>query len=340
VIPSVVPGTGNRPDIATVVPPSIRRALAGVGHGAIERTIRRSGLALGLSVVYHGVAARNGDPRRELTPAHGEALLESQLRFLKERYRVVRASELPDAVNLRRRGERLPVAITFDDDLRSHVERAREALLRHRLPAAFFLSGASLDRPYAFWWDRLQRAFDRGCQDLVALPGEARSAMTIHSLGARIEELDPADRARLADRLGELVGPDPPEAGLRRHEVVALKHPQIEIGFHTLRHDPLPPLDDAALDEALTAGREELEDLVGERLEMVAYPHGQADARVAEAARAAGYAIGFTTTDAAIGSDSDPLLLGRFAPSVVSQSDFAVQISKILVRGAMHAWSS
>jgi peptidoglycan/xylan/chitin deacetylase (PgdA/CDA1 family) len=314
--------------------------MAAASHVAVERIIRRSPLALGLSVVYHGVAAQNGDVRRELTPAHGEALFESQLRFLKDSYRVVRASDLPDAVTLRRRGERLPVAITFDDDLRSHVEHAREALLRHRVPAAFFLSGASLDRPYAFWWDRLQRAFDRGHQDLVTLPGEARSEMTIHSLGVRIEELGPAERARLADRLGEIVGPDPPDAGLRRHQVIALKHPQFEIGFHTLRHDPLPPLNDAALTDALSSGREELEDLVGERLRLIAYPHGRADARVAEAARAAGYAIGFTTTDAAIGSDSDPLLLGRFAPSVVSQRDFALQISKVLVRGAMHAWSS
>jgi peptidoglycan/xylan/chitin deacetylase (PgdA/CDA1 family) len=30
-------------------------------------------------------------------------------------------------------------------------------LERHVAPATFFLNGASLERPFAFWWERLQR---------------------------------------------------------------------------------------------------------------------------------------------------------------------------------------
>jgi hypothetical protein len=44
----------------------------------------------------------------------------------------------------------------------------------------------------------------------------------------------------------------------------------------------------------LTEGRAELESLLGHRLTMIAYPHGKADTRVADAARAAAFDYGFT----------------------------------------------
>ena len=54
------------------------------------------------------------------------------------------------------------MAITFDDDLRSHVDFAAPLLARVGATATFFLSGSSLDDPNRFWWERLQEAFDRG----------------------------------------------------------------------------------------------------------------------------------------------------------------------------------
>jgi peptidoglycan/xylan/chitin deacetylase (PgdA/CDA1 family) len=314
----------------------MRRLLAPVRDEAIERAVRRSRLRIGFVLVYHGLARETGDPVRELVPPYGENLFDSQLRFLKERYRVVRASSLLEAVASRRPGERVPVSITFDDDLRSHVDRARPALLRHGLPATFFLCGASLDRPLASWSERLQRAVDRGLPGVQQLFGEPASDLsTIQAIGQRIEALEPRERAHVADRLGELVGPDPPDAGLRRRDVLALKEAGFEIGFHTLRHDPLPTLDDEALREALTKGRDELAELLGEQPHLFAYPHGRVDARVAAAVKAAGYRIGFTTTEKAVLAGDDPLLLGRFAPSFLSVRHLASKIAKTLARGGI-----
>jgi peptidoglycan/xylan/chitin deacetylase (PgdA/CDA1 family) len=306
--------------------------------GLIERAVRRSGLALGFSVLYHGIAAQAGDPRRQLVPPHGISVLDAQLRLLKERFHVVRSSELLDAVVLRRPGQRLPVSITFDDDLRSHAEHARPALHRHQLSATFFVNGASLDLPHAFWWERLQSAFDRGHTGWDSLLDLRLKDVTIQAVGAEIEALDTEARSRVALRLRELNGPDPPDAGLRRDDVRSLEACGFEIGFHTLRHDPLTLLDDAELTEALVLGRAEVEAVTGAPIRSIAYPHGLADPRVASAARQAGYDVGFTTIDAAIGRDSDRLLLGRFVPSLVSARAFSLQISRLLLRGAAHAW--
>jgi peptidoglycan/xylan/chitin deacetylase (PgdA/CDA1 family) len=66
-----------------------------------------------------------------------------------------------------------------------------------------------------------------------------------------------------------------------------------EIGSHTLTHPHLTQVDDAALREELTESKAELERRLG-RCETLAYPYGDHDDRVVEAAGAAGYAAAGT----------------------------------------------
>jgi peptidoglycan/xylan/chitin deacetylase (PgdA/CDA1 family) len=304
--------------------------------GAIERVVRFSGRRVGVVVVYHRLGDPPGDPREELVPALATDLFEAQLRHLKRRFRVVRPTELLQAVHDRRRGGRFPAAITFDDDLRSHSEFALPILRRVDLPAAFFVSGTSLDGPFRFWWERLQVAVDRGIELPEAIGGDATGSgpgrRNIHELGRRIEELAPADRDIVASQLAAVVGPDPPDAGLRESDLQALSAAGCEIGFHTLRHDPLPTLDDENLAQAMRQGCARLEDVLGQKLTTIAYPHGRADLRVAAAARAAGYAFGFTGTIEAVSPTSDPLLLGRVDASYRSVGHLALQLVRALLR--------
>jgi peptidoglycan/xylan/chitin deacetylase (PgdA/CDA1 family) len=67
-----------------------------------------------------------------------------------------------------------------------------------------------------------------------------------------------------------------------------------EIGSHTRSHPHLPSLSDAELESELSGSREILEDRVGHRCETLAYPYGDYDDRVMEAARRAGYAAAGT----------------------------------------------
>ena len=106
---------------------------------------------------------------REISAAVSLHNFERQLRHLRRRYRVVPASCLAEAAAARTRGRRVPVAITFDDDLPSHLSHAAPALRRARLSATFFLSGAGLNGPFSFWWQLLQRAWDRGLVDAPLL---------------------------------------------------------------------------------------------------------------------------------------------------------------------------
>jgi peptidoglycan/xylan/chitin deacetylase (PgdA/CDA1 family) len=313
------------------------RLLSRVVAPLLARAARCSGRRAGLALVYHGVAAAPGDRAREIVPAHGRDLFEAQARHLAACYRVVPAPELLPAAAARRRGERFPVSITFDDDLAAHHRVALPVLRRLGLPATFFLSGASLLAPHAFWWQRLQAGVDADVPVVDLLPSEARSTLapdraSIHELAAVIDDLPRDEREALAERLRVELGEEPSDLSLDEDGVRALVAAGAEIGFHTLRHDHLPRLDDDELVRAMTEGRDRLAQIAGRRLLTIAYPHGDADRRVVAAARAAGYTTGFTTLPVPVLPGDDRLLLGRIEPSFVSAGRFALRLVIALLR--------
>ena len=80
-------------------------------------------------------------------------------------------------------------------------------------------------------------------------------------------------------------------------QLAALSAAGWEVGSHTLTHPLLTVADDAALSRELADSRSQVADHLGD-CRAVAYPYGQADSRVAAAAREAGYDVGYTLTGA------------------------------------------
>jgi len=319
---------GHTPLVKRLRRPLARLAGVPVGVGialALRLTARKAGVAL----MYHSVEQRAGDPERELVPPHEVGLFERQVRHLLRHYEVVPAARLQEAARARRRGQRFPVAITFDDDLACHETVALRVLGRLGATATFFLCGATLDRPYSFPFERLQRAYDAGAPDLAAVvtgtDGETEPS-SLHALGLALELLSPEERDRAAERLLATAGPDPANAGIRRARVRALADAGMTVGFHTYRHDSLTALSDEQLAEAMHRGREELEEAAGAPVDVIGYPHGRADERVAAAARSAGFRIGFTTQRVPVTPDADPLLLGRIGPSLRSVGALSLEL--------------
>ncbi len=286
---------------------------------------RASSARAGIAVVYHRIGDTAGNPHFEILPAVSSDVFERQLRHLRRRYRVVPAAELLEAVRNRRRGERFPAAITFDDDLASHLDDAVPALQRQGLAATFFLGGVSLRKPHPLWWEDLQTAIDEKLVQPDALPHVAeadlrsaleRSPKAIFRVAGTIEKLGQSERQETALQLRAAVGSPDENDGLRVDQVRALVAAGFAVGFHTVRHDLLPGLSDAALAEAMREGREELERVTGRPLEVISYPYGKADDRVAQAARTAGFTRGFTTGRTAVGEETDPLLIPRIPPAM------------------------
>jgi peptidoglycan/xylan/chitin deacetylase (PgdA/CDA1 family) len=299
----------------------------------ITRLSRRP---VGIAVVFHEV----GDPPTvagaEVSARISRASFVRQVAHLSRWYRLVPGSQLQAAIESRRRGQRVPAAITFDDDVRSHIDVVAPILRRRRASATFFLTGSSLDGPASFWWERLDRAIRRGMPlDHPMLPRLAEAGDIsawargpADALGEAVRLLPPRERAALGERLLDLAGPDPEGAGLREDDVRGLRNLGFEIGFHTLRHDSLPELDDDQLARALRDGRTRLEAIVGAPLRTIAYPHGRADERVARAAADAGYLAGYTTAGGAIDSSANPHLLPRFDVAGLDPAQFALSVAR------------
>jgi peptidoglycan/xylan/chitin deacetylase (PgdA/CDA1 family) len=96
----------------------------------------------------------------------------------------------------------------------------------------------------------------------------------------------------------DLHGVSLPERHLREEEIASLAKGGIGIGSHVMTHLDLTRLGDAALAEELSASRAWLERTTGGRVDALSYPWGRVDVRVANAARAAGYRLGFALRSA------------------------------------------
>ena len=293
---------------------------------------RRSSRRAGVALVYHAVADRPGDLRRELVPALGTRLFEKHIRYLARRYRMVLASDLLDAARSRSPGVPFPLALTFDDDLSSHLAVVAPMCREWNVPAAFYLTGRSLRGPAAYWWEDLQRALDAGiAPEALGVPGVA-AGVSIHKIGGIIERLAPTERRAVEEHLRRLAGPGDPAAGLRTTDVSRLSALGFEIGFHTLRHDRLTDLEDESMRRAFLEGRDELHLATRTPIDSIAYPHGRADERVAHSAQAAGFRVGFTGTPTVVTPDSNPLLLGRVSPSYDSVGELAFDVAWTIFR--------
>ena len=298
--------------------------------GALTVALRASDRRLGLALCYHAVGEPCGRAGWALVPSLGTRMFAAQLRHLRARYRLVAASELAEAIATRRRGERFPLAITFDDDLELHADETARILRGLGVPATFYLGGATLDGARPYFWQALQAALDAGMSPADPLlprvpdPGGRGGA---HRLAAAIRELEREERDALCALLIERAG-GPPEAGLRAAEVRGLVDAGFEIGFHTRDHELLGRLDDEALRRALRDGRSQLEAVTGAPLRTIAYPFGIADGRVADAARAAGFEAGFTLDARPVSEAGDPLLMGRYEPSFATAGHTATNLAR------------
>ena len=301
---------------------------------ALCTRLRCSSARVGLALCYHAVEPEEGDPVRQLSAPVARHTFKRHVRHLRCWYRVVPASTLPGAAARRARWQRLPVAITFDDDLACHLDHAVPLLEELGLPATFFLTGAALEQPTSFWWQLLQRAWDRGLVDAAlrdswgVLRGQGEP--TIRDVARALQSMRPAERDAATAALRRLLREEPQRVTLSRRDIALMAQRGFEIGFHTRRHDDLVNLSDEAVADAMVLGRAELEHVVAAPMRVIAYPHGRADSRVAMCAAAAGFDAGYVTDGVAVSPGSDRHLLGRRYPGRGPLGAFALDLARAL----------
>jgi peptidoglycan/xylan/chitin deacetylase (PgdA/CDA1 family) len=241
--------------------------------------------------------------------------------------------------------------VTFDDGWYDNHAYALPVLERTGVPMLLFAATNYIGSRDCFWQETLaallfaargsrgngeaKLVFDElGARDLAALDGPAARAAALAAVArVKARKLDPEHLiARLREALPpELRGRSPEDRFLTLQEMrVLLESNCITLGSHSMTHARLPLEKDAVIEAELEGSRDVIHEWTGEPPRTLAYPNGDYDVRVVEAARRAGYLAAFTTDTGEHQREGDPLRVRRFNIHEAASSSRPVFLSRLL----------
>jgi len=200
------------------------------------------------------------------------------------------------------------LAITFDDGQRDNALHAVPVLERFGVRGSFYVPVQALDQDETLWHDRLgyaaakllrtdRAAAARALAELGA-PDLQDVAATVQGLVERAKRLTPAQRDAFVDATERAAGGNarPAWDGMMGWDQLrAMAARGHEVGSHSMTHQLLPQLNDAALAYEVAGSRRVLQEKLGQPVETFCYPNGDADARVVRAVQDAGYTRALST---------------------------------------------
>ena len=119
---------------------------------------------------------------------------------------------------------------------------------------------------------------------------------------------------------------------MNEEQIRKIEQENIDIYSHTVSHPPLTEIDENELKTELEKSRQMLERIVGHDVDATSYPYGLYNSKVSQAAKEAGYKLGFTIEPRLFEDSTDSLEIGRFNVNPAhSMLEF-----KLKVMGAYH----
>jgi peptidoglycan/xylan/chitin deacetylase (PgdA/CDA1 family) len=276
-------------------------------------------------LIYHRVLARQ-DPifPHETTAANFDA----QIQNLKAVFNVLPLSEA--LVHLKR--GTLPAraaCITFDDGYADNVTLALPILQKHDVHATFFIATAFLNGGRMFN-DTVIEAIRHCPEDEIDLTElklgrfdvsspQARHSAIVNIL-PKVKYLTLSQRretvAELARMISRVALPD--DLMMTTAQLKALHAAGMGIGAHTASHPILATLSDADAREEIATGKEFLENTLGDKIDLFAYPNGKPGtdylARQVSIVRELGFEAAVSTQHGWATKSSDFFQLPRYTP--------------------------
>ena len=216
--------------------------------------------------------------------------------------------------------------ITFDDGYADNHDVAMPILRKHGLTATFFIATGFLDGG-RMWNDtviesiRLTRAdaLDMGEFGHFAVKTPAEKAATIGAIIGKIKYLPVAERLAATIHIATTAGVDPPDnLMLTSTQIKAMRQGGMLIGAHTVSHPILARLSNDQARAEIKASKDTLEQLLGERVGLFAYPNGKPgedySPQTVDVVRKLGFNGAVCTAWGASRMGDDPLQIRRFTP--------------------------
>lgn len=279
-----------------------------------------------------------------------EATLQSfdwQMALLKSVFNVL---PLPESVSRLSAGT-LPeraAAITFDDGYADNYTHALPILQKHGLHATFFIATAYLDGGRMFNDTVIESVrntrlshldlsdMDLGQHELGSI---AAKTQAIHQILPKIKYLLPDEREAAAAQIATRaqVANLPSDLMMTTAQLQSLHAAGMEIGGHTHRHPILAKLDRAAARAEIAAGKTSLEEKLGARVRMFAYPNGKPGTdylpEQADIVRELGFDAAVSTSHGISTRNADRYQLARFTPWDAKPTAYTLRLLQNLATG-------
>jgi peptidoglycan/xylan/chitin deacetylase (PgdA/CDA1 family) len=291
----------------------------------VMATMRLAGGASRLScLIYHRVFAVDDPLFPEQVTIES---FDSQMAAVVSEFNVISLSE---AVSGLERGV-LPVraaCITFDDGYADNYDLALPILLKHGIPACFFVATGFLDGGI-MWNDSIIEAvrnFHEPVLDLSHIALGCHSTDSVESkrraIDCIIDRLKHRPFGQRADAVAAIVaacGASPrSDLMMSSTQVQALARAGMEIGGHTVNHPILTQVDAATARQEIVHGRRHLQEMTGTPVSLFAYPNGRPCSDYASEhvgmVREAGYQGAVSTAWGAASPGADVFQIPRFTP--------------------------
>ena len=267
---------------------------------------------------------QKAETKSEAAMIIGDQVYQDLVRYLRRHYRIVDVTN----DNLGAQGDKLAVALTFDDGWQDNLQPLTRDQREHGVPATIFVSPGltGLDNP--FWPEQVR-----------TILGD-RPERELRQVVESLKKLDPSDRnAQIAGlaRQNGVIQERPSETTDRTltwEELDQLRAAGVTLGAHSQNHEILTSLPSLELiDGELRDSKRDLEQHWPYECSALAYPNGGHNDEVVERTRAAGYRRAFTTTPGVWTEQTDPLRIprmnisdariamgGRFSPAAFEYS--------------------
>ena len=298
--------------------------------------------------MYHRVARPDMDIwELAVSPAH----FQQQLRVMQQVGNVIPAAELIERLQngtLKKNS----IVITFDDGYIDNFTHASPLLSKYQLPATFFIISENAALAREFWWDelasllllskKLPALFSLAiCAEIIEanltyeqyLTNElqqkhqqwkassevppSRRAQLFYELWLHLKTLASSKQQQLLHQirvwanLHAVVRPD--YLTITRSQLQELNaNPLFTIGAHTVTHPALAYQQVALQHHELVTSKQELEQAIGQKVALLAYPFGSYNAATITTAAEVGFSAAFTTEAKTVTKKTECHQVGRF----------------------------
>ncbi len=232
--------------------------------------------------------------------------------------------------------------ITFDDGYADNHDVALPILKQHGLAATFFIATDFVDGGRMWndtviecirWFGMPQLDLGRYGTFPVAALEDKRRAIT--EVIRQIKYLPPAERREATDLIVQSTGVRPSDdLMLTSAQAKAMRHAGMQIGAHTRSHPILARLDDGQARVEIKGSKDFLENLLGERVGLFAYPNGRQtedySAATVNLVRELGFDSAVSTNWGAARSATDLFQIPRFTPWDQSRIRFGARLLRNL----------